>query len=289
MLRALKYITFITIIVCLAFCSTIDNYSSDTLANQGILPLSATDSYLGTNLFLAKQAEQSKVLYNFLESKGGPAAMELLDETFKAPRLLLYYPKTEEVYSAGLEDQTGIYEWMVRGPYAIKRTDFRKLPRNADDPLFVIHGKFKRFKVDREAALATPTPYPTLIPTPKPTARPTPRRIITAVPKGTAEIITAPKNTVAEPSIKDFRPLNSDQQAIQMSKGFAERADNGDVIHTVKTDGEKIEAISKWYTGGDAGAKEISSANDIPEGKELVKGQRIKIPLKILKNLKAMP
>ncbi len=270
-------------------CSSMDEFSSPSLANQGILPLSATNAYLGTNLYLARQAENSDILYNFLESKGAPVAIEIKESGFKNPRLVLYYPKMQEAYSAELEKHENIYQWIMRGPYAIKRTDFISLNRiqslSDSDPLFYVNGRLKRFKIDRELAMATPTPLPTATPWPTLTPRPTPKKIKTKTP--TAKIITAP--SVPQPSIKDFKPLNDDQQAIQMSKGFAERNDKGDIVHTVKSDGQKVESISKWYTESDANKKAILEANNIADGKELVKGQRIRIPIDVLKNLKAMP
>ena len=287
MFKALKYcLISLSIIFVIVACSSMGDYTSKSLANQGILPLSATNAYLGTNLYLAKQAEKSQVLYQFLESKGAPTAIELVDKSFDPPRLILFYPKVQEAYSAELEKHSRVYEWIVRGPYGIKRNDYNTLSRiqavTLGDPLFVVDGSYKRFKVDRERALWTPTPLPTAIPTPMPTRVPTPKRSKTKIP-----VITAPGEVA--PSIKDFKPLNSDQQAIQISKGYAERSNNGDVLHLVKSETETLASIAKWYTGSEGNAKALSGVNNIADGKTLVKGQKVIVPIGLLKNLKAMP
>ena len=76
-------------------CSSLDDFRSLSLTNQGMLPLSSTNAYLGTNLYLARQAENSDILYNFLDSKGAPAAIEIKEADLSYPRRILYYPKVQ--------------------------------------------------------------------------------------------------------------------------------------------------------------------------------------------------
>ena len=51
----------------------ITNYPS--LVNQGILPVSKEQAYVGANLFLSREMEQSTFLYNFLKKRGAPDAI----------------------------------------------------------------------------------------------------------------------------------------------------------------------------------------------------------------------
>ncbi|MCO6430199.1 MAG: hypothetical protein J5J00_05010 [Deltaproteobacteria bacterium] len=259
-------------------------HSSTTLANQGILALSTSNPYLGTNLFLAGQAEKSTILYKFFQKRGGPTALELIEEPLSKPRMLLYYPKDKEVYAADLEKRDRVYEWIVRGPFGIQRQDFMTLQRMEQaivgEPLFVIFGSEKRFRQPQvmqhqHTVLAPSIPLP--LPTPTPVRK-------KAVKK------TVPAETLPGiPNPADFSKLNSDQQAILISKGFVERADNGDAIHTVKGSSETVESITKWYTGATSAKKEIEALNSLSGEGPLPQGTRVRIPLKLLKNFKVMP
>ena len=86
-----------------------------------------------------------------------------------------------------------------------------------------------------------------------------------------------------------FKPLNSDQQAIAISKGFARRTGNGDLIHSVRTSSESLESIAKWYTGSSEKASLLASENNLSPTESLTPGLEIKIPLKELKQVKMMP
>lgn len=283
-----RYLSYLIIAFLLFSCSTLEDYSSESLANQGILPLSDTNAFLGTNLFLSKQAQASNVLFNFLDARGAPAALELIDKSFEKPRMILYYPRAMEAYAGDLEEQDGRYQWIIRGPFAIKRTDFSLLSRIQSglkqDPVFSMRGRLMRFRADEQSRIAR-LPVATATPTPTPTRTPVPRK---KVVKKKVPVISSQDHDVPDLS-KEFKPLNADQQALQMSKGFAERASNGDVIHTVKRDGETLAEIAKWYTGDASNEAAIRSANSLDASAQPGKGQRIRVPLKLLKKLKAMP
>lgn len=272
------------LILIIISCASGNQFTSTSLSNQGMLPLSSNNAYLGTNLYLARQAENSEVLLKFFEGKGAPAAMELIDKKFSAPKLLLYYPKDKEAYAADLERHGDKEQWIVRGPFAIKRTDYSSLARLSmeGEPVMIINGRYRRPRTEREQLelkLRPPTPTPTPSPTPTPTRK--------AAPKKKAPVIKAAP-TEKVPAIEEFKPLNTDQQAINLAKGYAERAANGDVIHTVR-EGETLENIAKWYTGNAGNGEDIAKANRIGAGDTLSGAQRINIPGKLLKNLKQMP
>ena len=120
-----------------------------------------------------------------------------------------------------------------------------------------------------------------VVPTPAPTPKPKPKK------KTPPKIITSTGDVGIPTPVPEWKPLNSDQQALQMAQGFAERAANGDVIHTVTGESESLEALAEWYTGAPGNAKALAEANGIADGEKLAAGKRIQIPLKMIKQFKA--
>lgn len=252
-----------------------------SLTNQGQLGLSTTNPYLGANLFLSQELERSNYLYNFFKGRGAPTAIEIIEESYKPTKILLFYPAQKEVYVADLlsKDKIEVRQWVVRGPYQIERQDYKNLARMESamngEPVFVIWGKQHRFRFNRDnknvSRVLTPLPPPIPTPRPKPPAK---------------KVLKKPEDVDA--SVRDFRPLTYDQQAIQMSKGFAERADNGDVLHTVR-EGETLKKIGKWYAGAEVASLKIAEASGIVEGQEATAGAKVRIPLGIVRQFKLMP
>lgn len=281
---------FIIAALLCACTETIKSYP--TLVNEGLLTLHTTNPYVGSNLFLGREAELSPLLHNFLQRRGGPTAIEIIDEQFKRPRLLMFYPRDQEVYVADLVVNDKSYEWVVRAPYPISREDFRRLQHMdaslLGEPIFMINGKATRFRYQSDVQVAKV--LKPMVPTPAP-AKPTPKKVTRSKPAATDphKVPPTPKPNLPVLDPHAFKPLNTDQQAIMMSKGFAERADNGDVIHTVKGESETLGAIAKWYAGAEDKAGEIARMNGLAEGGVLVPGARIRVPLNIIKELKAMP
>ena len=257
--------------------------SFPTLANQGILPLSTTNAYVGSNLFVAGEFEQSAFLFNFLKARGAPAAIELVDEGMRSkPRMLMFYPKDKEVFAADLITKENSREWVIRGPFRIERKDYKNIARLdmslIGEPVFQYRGRPYRFKFQPEAPVKVVTP---VVPTPAPTPKPKPKK------KTPPKIITSTGDVGIPTPVPEWKPLNSDQQALQMAQGFAERAANGDVIHTVTGESESLEALAEWYTGAPGNAKALAEANGIADGEKLAAGKRIQIPLKMIKQFKA--
>jgi hypothetical protein len=253
------------------------------LSDQGILPLSPENPYLGSNLFLGEQAELSHYLYNFLETRGAPQAIELPNRGPHKSRILLYYPSARELYvAARRSEREKPVQWIVTGPFRIDWRDSRELKRidehtRGQYPVFMIRGRRHIFnkpvQIERPHVLVPDLPEP---PARKPTK--------VAAPKP-----TAPKSEEEKLAEGPFKPLNTDQQALMMSKGFAERAENGDVIHTVKKEGETLESIARWYAGGEAHAAELATLNNLKSGEPVPVGQRVRVPLRHVKQFKAMP
>lgn len=281
--------------ITITSCAPDLELESPGLANRGILPLSTTDPYLGSNIFLSREMERSTYLHNFLRTRGGPTAIELTQEYGRPPHMVMFYPRTREVYAAERVlrippgQKTQVREWIVRGPYAIERKDYRELAGLDSalngEPVFVVWGKQQRFKQQREEADPfTPEKVvkPILPPTPPPTPKPTPK-------KKPAPVIKARGDDIDEAEIQNYKNLNSDQRALQIAKGYAERGTNGDVIHSVARENETLPMISSWYTGAATNAAEIATINNLSADQIIPKGVKVRIPLKLLKKVKTMP
>ena len=263
-------------------------YSS--LANQGILALSTTNPYLGANLYLAHEFSRSSFLLNFLKSKGAPVAIEIEEPQFGPPRLLLYYPRERETYAADMMQYTSQHDpnaiqWVVRGPFAIERQDFHSLQRldtaMVGEPVFNYQGKQFRFRFEAPPVSLQPTiPERT-----KPSATPKPRPKTKTAEKAEQGSVITKKGS--EPT--EFKPLNSDQQALAISQGLAERTDSGDIVHIVKRDGESLAEISKWFTGSDANAAAIATSSSLVTGEALKAGARVIVPRNLIKEVRVMP
>lgn len=287
-----------TILLCI-LCSCGPRVQSyPALANKGILALSGSNPYIGANLFLGKELENSPYLYSFFQSQGAPTAIELVQNAFDPAYMLLFYYPRKEVYIAELQKVSGLREWITRGPYAIERDDYRSLGRIQagikSEALFVVNGKHVRFRFTEQSrsvrSYKPPLPkQPTATPIPvtKAKKQQTPK-VKSEKPKTEAKPTVVPTQAPPSTNAKEFRPLNADQQALNMAKGYAERASNGDVLHSVKSEDETISKIAGWYTGSEANAKEIASANGLDESKSLSPGMRIRIPLSIVKQFKAL-
>lgn len=274
----MKRSIFALILALLIGCSTTNFDSFSSLSNQGILPLSTSNAYIGSNLFLASEFSKSSHFFNFLQSRGAPVAIQLEEKRFGEPNLILYYPMQKEAYQGSLVRNETSYQWIIRGPFRIDRKDYRELARlsasSLGEPAFIYRGQHFRFRPTAEelAAKFTPTPLPTPIPTP--------------VKRKPTKIITRLEDRVP-PTPEPWKPLNSDQQAIMMAQGFAERAPNGDVVHTIKGE-ESFEKISEWYTGTAANAATIAKANGFVEGARPAAGSRVQIPAGMVKQFKAL-
>ena len=69
----------------------------------------------------------------------------------------------------------------------------------------------------------------------------------------------------------------------------AARYTAGYFAHTVKQDGEEMEVIASWYTGNAANWKVIARANPELNSNQLVAGNKIYIPSKLLKTRQPIP
>lgn len=272
------------------------------LVNHGILMLSTTNPYVGANLFISQEMTESGHLYNFLSNRGGPMAIEIIDDYVAPVRVLLFYPGEREAYSAdvlvlpGPGKELPIKQWIIRGPYPMERSDFRTLQEGLTslngEPIFNYQGRKLRFRFNQNsqgpATSAKPGPeltYPAIVPPVKPTPRP---KLIKR-PQHPVESKKDGKPALSPtPSIPSSGVLTLDQRALLISQGYADRAPNGDAIHTTKVEGESLAAIVAWYTGSDKHLAAVAQANQIDPQKHLAAGTIITIPSGLVKNWKAL-
>lgn len=295
----------------------ITNYPS--LVNQGILPVSKEQAYVGANLFLSREMEQSTFLYNFLKKRGAPDAIEIVRRSFNNDRFFLYYYDAKEVYVADPKIlKNNRREWIIKGPRIPNWRDLKNIRNVMDtgkkDTPFLIDGKEMYFSSnvnginrsniienDIDSKIVDVSKLPKV-----PPQRKIVRKKYTPQKKVIKKVSTEVKKTqsVETPSVdqsgnddflKDledlttYKPINLDKMAIAMSKGYARRDNMGNVVHTVKSYTETLQAISFWYTGNEINAVEIEKFNSLEDASNLKIGQNILIPFRMLKNVKQMP
>lgn len=295
----------------------ITNYPS--LVNQGILPVSKEQAYVGANLFLSREMEQSTFLYNFLKKQGAPDAIEIVRRSFNNDRFFLYYYDAKEVYIADPKIlKNNRREWIIKGPRIPNWRDLKNIRNVMDtskkDTPFLIDGKEMYFSSnvnginrsniienDIDSKIVDVSKLPKV-----PPQRKIVRKKYTPQKKVVKKVSTEVKKTqsVEAPSVdqsgnedflKDledlttYKPINLDKMAIAMSKGYARRDNMGNVVHTVKSYTETLQAISFWYTGNEINAVEIEKFNSLEDASNLKIGQNILIPFRMLKNVKQMP
>jgi hypothetical protein len=267
----------------------------ESLYNRGPLLLS--------NLYLAQEAEKSVFLRQFMNHHGAPTALEVVRNAWGSPELVLYYPHNREVYSASLnfseEEKFTTYEWIIRGPFPMRRADYLNLKngsesRSNSEPVLLVGGEptryFKRSPKNIEKAILSPSievkkniiVKKTVAPKKDPKQSEGKEGSPAANP--TTEAIT-PEPTI--PTGKDsFRPLNSDEQAIAMSKGFVQRAANGDAIHTVGTVDEDLKALVLWYTKSEEHIETVARRNNLIPTAPVPAGKDVVIPFELLQQFK---
>lgn len=251
------------------------------LLNRGIMPVSEDNPYMGANLFLAKEMEQSVYLYNFMRDKGAPQGIELKGSDEDDVEAHFYYTSTPEEYVAkpAPRQKSRVMntrrEWIIIGPFAVERDNYRAVEslQRTSGGAFEIFGK-REFLGVGPAKASSERLKPVFIPTPVPTKRPVKRK------PATATAVTA------TPSPRG--PLNLDQQALKEAQEMAPRDPQGDVVHTVTSKTETLQSIAQWYTSQGGNAKEIATKNALPLDAKLNPGAKVIVPKSLVTNPKRM-
>jgi hypothetical protein len=277
------------LMLILTSCSANEVSSYPSLANRGILPLSTTNAFLGANLFLAREVEKSSFLFNFFEKRGAPVAIEIRETKTRPLEMFLFYPKDHEVYIGHRQTAGNNFQWIVRGPYSITRKDFLDLKGMQlsfnGEPTFQIYGNPYRFRFQPKTQVARNV-EPEIPVIPKPVKK---KKKKAPVKPKKKEPLKPKLPEASTMSTAEWMKLSTDQKAILLSKGYADRTESGDVIHIVRGATESLKEVAKWYTGSDKNADILGKANAVLPEDVLQRGQRIIIPEGIARNFKAMP
>lgn len=203
------------LLLTIAFLGALSGCSShhpsfSSVAEKGILPVSRTNPFMGANVFLAHEMEESNYLYSFMRKEGAPSAIRITGRSFTSSTLELFYLQRLEMYRATLQPDLvlGIREWMVQGPFTIDRATYQKLQglEQTSGGVFEIFGK--REVLDGQLhPTPTRTIQPVFVPTPKPKKR------IRAVSKGTKKESSGDTSSSATSTALE-NPINFDQQAL---------------------------------------------------------------------------
>ena len=273
--------------VCLSLGCSAKRSQFDYLLNQGLVPVSADNPYMGANLFLGKEMEQNVYLYNFIRDRGSPQAIELTgDDVESAQAHFFYAPSKEEYIAKPAPKQGGANitrrEWIIIGPFSVDRERYRQLEDYGNTGgAFEVFGR-KEFFGNQPRAGRNETMLPVFIPTAKPTKAPTRHRRPAAA---------TPEKPSATPAGTPVAPTNFDQQALlekqAEAKNLADRNSDGNVVHTVTAPNETVQSISQWYTKGD-NAKAIAETNGLAADAKLKVGSKVIVPKALVVNPQKM-
>ncbi len=273
--------------VCLALGCSPRRSQFDYLLNQGIVPVSADNPYLGANLFLGKEMEQSVYLYNFIRDRGSPQAIELTGDEVESAQAHFYYASNKEEYIAKPAPQktgsnTTRREWIIIGPFSVDKDQYRQLEDyGSAGGTFEVFGR-KEFFGNRPISSHNEMMLPVFIPTPKP---------IRAPVKHHHASTSAPEKQPSTKAPIPSSPTNFDQQVLlekqSEAKNLAERSADGNVVHTVASANETLSSIAQWYTKGD-NVKAVADLNALPVDAKLKVGAKILVPKALVVNSKKM-
>jgi hypothetical protein len=211
--------------VCMALACSPQRTGLDVLRNQGMLPISSDNPFMGANVLLGKEMEQSMYLYNFVKDRGAPQAIEITGEDPESMQAHFFYAPSKEEYIAkpaprrsGANDNR--YEWIIIGPFSVDREHYRELEQYSNSGgAFEIFGR-REFFGNKPVNVRDDTMLPVFIPTPKPTKAPVHHK------KRAAQVSASPGAT---PSAALSGPPNFDQQALAEAKSRPEKNKEGDV------------------------------------------------------------
>lgn len=290
-MRFICFFIFALSTVCLSSCADHVEIDPPGLVNAGLLPLSPADPFVGANVFIAKEMERSSYLYHFVETHGAPDAIEIVERTFEPTKVLLFYTKDNAVYSMVPRDREALRQWIIRGPFQMNWKDIKELRRMEHDkrkrPVLYVWGRELRLNESPTQPIARVI-HPVIPPPPPPKPK-KPKVLPTPKPVSPEELERRKELAQVTTDPKKFKPLSMDQQAILISKGYVERASNGDAVHTVRRNNETLGLVARWYTGSADTVEKIAELNGLDSKDSLLPGSTVRIPIAVLKQVKVMP
>lgn len=263
------------------------------LNNRGPIQLSTENPFLAANLFVSRLAEESQVVYGFIEYRGVPPAVEVVSGYFQEPAIHFYYPESREFFILEQYNEA----WVVNGP--------ERVPPGLQDRIAELTGALRGSPVLRvythpelllqngESGFARPgdESFRTAAVRSPASGAPAPADVsgrrqggsFASVgseseqrsPAGTADSVLSPN----ERRIQDVvQRLQTDPSA----QG-AEITPQGDLVHHVIYPGETLSIIARWYTHDRANSGRIARINDLKNPDHLEIGDSIIVPSYLLK------
>jgi hypothetical protein len=276
----------IAVLVCsvttLLACATRSSKFS-SLLNQGIVPVSEENAFMGSNLFLAREMEQSVYLYNFMKERGAPQGLELKGDSEEDLEAHFYYTAGPEEYLAKPAPRPRFNrtkdtprEWIIIGPFAVDKERYREIQQlqQTNGAAFEIFGR-REFLGQQSSPGTQVALRPVFVPTPIP-------------PKKHVAKKKPHVDTSATATTPSQEPMNFDQQALKEAKDLAPRDAQGDVVHTVTSKTETLQSISQWYTAKSTSAAEVAKRNGLPQDAKLAPGTKVIVPKSLITNPKRM-
>lgn len=267
-------------------------------------PLSVNNPYLSSNLLISKMMEDSSYFYNFIASQGAPLAISVIGSQKQKPSMVnLYYPNnTLFVAEAEEYKEQNKMQWFVRGPYQSNWRYAKSLNyldnEQKIEPAIHVFGEAQRFRsiaYSKNANNNVRVLEPLVPPEPKLIIREVPVKVfVTKTEEEKVEEVKKKEPVSNDPLVKmngsATVPLNTDQQALLISQGYARRDINGDLLHEIKEKKEKFIAIVNWYTGSTDNTTKIQLANkNIEDIHQMPVGTLVRIPLDMIKEYHQMP
>ena len=184
--------------------------SFSSVTGKGVLPVSGTNPFMGANIFLAHEMEESTYLYNFLKKEGAPQAIRLTGQIPASATLELFYVNRLTLYRATTQRDLvlGHREWIIEGPYPISRKAFQSLHgiQGKETGIFEVFGK-REILDGRQQTTSIRSIPPVFVPTPKP-RKPA---IVRKKRRGKKQ---PAKSTPVVAKIDSRAPMNYDQKAL---------------------------------------------------------------------------
>lgn len=275
--RLLACVLFLFAFSFCACSKSADAYLQDELTNRGPVALSATNPYIGPNLYIAKEMKDSAVFRGFIHYRGTPDAIEVRRGYFKPVRVYLFYLSESEAYL--MEERGG--DWLVRGPDKIPAQLMASFinvqPAGQSAPLALDMDEFTPAAVAEKHAAAEGSEVKSL--------RKVPTREQLAQTGKTQPPLPLPPRGRKPP--KSPPPAAND--TLTQDTAPTEESASGDLIHKVSFPGENLRVIANWYTGDINNTGRIARINGIEKADSLKLDTTVRIPRYLLKNTRPLP
>jgi len=228
--------------------------------------VSTENPHLLGNRLLNTEIDRSPDLKGFIDQRGGPAAIEVVNDIFSALQMRLYYPENNHYYDS-VETSQG---WLIDGPKEIsveKRQQLLKVVGALEVPEEPLAPQaameLNSGKENVEAGSDKPAQQDTKV----------------TIPVDKQNSASLPNSQVGDLTLRlvnqyKLEPVDQDAR--------------GDVVHQVTQHGESTQLIALWYTHDSTNAARIARLNQLRSDIPLDPTTEVVIPAYLIKT-KAKP